>query len=773
MQEEKAPLSSFAANFATTSEEVDAVISDALASEDSLTAEVDSLQEDIGKNKRIGLMWPRGHSLEHAAKKLLEEYSIHGCPVDCGENWSIQQIEAALLRGSHPSAKAKEAIIEMRKEAADKEQGGYAKVVRYGDIKDDIPPQLKISPVAAIPHKSRLFRFILDLSFELIIDGKRFPSVNNSTRKMAKQESMEQLGQVIKRILHTMAQARKEDPTQVFHFAKLDIKDGFWRLAVSDIAAWNFCYVLPSVNKVQSIDDIEIVVPNALQMGWCESPPFFCSASETGRDTIEKLLSTDQQEAHAFEDLMFPDTFVFGDRRTECIRLIEVYVDDYIAMTNDASKQNLLHFSRCMLHGIHSVFPPPDVTGHNGEDPIAQKKLKAGEGHWATEKEILGWMIDGEFYTITLPSDKLKKLVHDLKNMERRKAIPFKQFQKLAGRLQHAALGLVGGTTLMSPIWQAMQGEPEFINVKDAVKVALRDWRWMIKNLLKHPTNISLLVVDDPDYIGYLDACKLGAGGVLLPGKKDFPPVVWQVEWPEDIREKLDANVLTINDLELAAIVLEYLAFETLLPQLHNTRLGLFCDNTSAVSWGQKAMSSKSIVAGKLLKMLFLRIREKKLGKPLITNIAGNKNGMADVASRAFKGGEFQKAHHNLVPYFNSHFPLQQASWEEFHLPKELTSHVIACLRGEQWEMESLRKTRKIGKNTGIIGQNIADKLKSIQCSETQANGSVCWQSPHLLQGSGQASTATELRSKFSQSRRLLQPSPRPSSWLEGNLQST
>ena len=86
MQEEKAPLSSFAANFATTSEEVDAVISDALASEDSLTAEVDSLQEEIGKNKRIGLMWTRGHSLEHAAKKLLEEYSIHGCPVDCGEN---------------------------------------------------------------------------------------------------------------------------------------------------------------------------------------------------------------------------------------------------------------------------------------------------------------------------------------------------------------------------------------------------------------------------------------------------------------------------------------------------------------------------------------------------------------------------------------------------------------------------------------------------------------------------------------------------------------
>jgi hypothetical protein len=248
--------------------------------------------------------------------------------------------------------------------------------------------------------------------------------------------------------------------------------------------------------------------------------------------------------------------------------------------------------------------------------------------------------------------------------------------------------------------------------------------------------------------------------------------VVWQVEWPEEIRNKLETNELTINDLELAAIVLEYLAFETILPDMHNIRLGLFCDNTSAVSWGQKAMSSKSIVAGKLLKMLFLRIRDKQAGKPLITNIAGTKNGMADVASRAFEGGEFHMAHHNLPDYFNSHFPLQQASWEEFLLPKELTSHVIACLLGEQWEMESLRKTRKTGKNIGGTGQIIADKLKLIQCSEEQAKDSAFWQSPHLLQGSGQGSTEMDLLSKFRLSRRLLQPSPRPSSWLEENHQS-
>lgn len=122
---------------------------------------------------------------------------------------------------------------------------------------------------------------------------------------------MDQIGVVIKRILHTMAKARKEDPSQTFHFAKLDIKDGFWRLAVSNAAAWNFCYVLLTPDKTSSIDDIEIVVPNALQMGWCESPPFFCAASETGRNTIEKLLKAEALDQHAFEHLMFTENKLY------------------------------------------------------------------------------------------------------------------------------------------------------------------------------------------------------------------------------------------------------------------------------------------------------------------------------------------------------------------------------------------------------------------------------------------------------------------------------
>ena len=55
--------------------------------------------------------------------------------------------------------------------------------------------------MAMIPHKSKPFRYILDLSFKLFHKGVKFYSVNEKTRKMARPEAMAQLGQVVKRII--------------------------------------------------------------------------------------------------------------------------------------------------------------------------------------------------------------------------------------------------------------------------------------------------------------------------------------------------------------------------------------------------------------------------------------------------------------------------------------------------------------------------------------------------------------------------------------------
>ena len=85
------------------------------------------------------------------------------------------------------------------------------------------------------------------------------------------------------------------------------------------------------------------------------------------------------------------------------VTLLEVFVDDGIELTYNFTQAHLLQVSRAMIHGINKFFPPPEVTGHNGGYPISENKLANHDGLWDHIKEILGWIMDGEMFTICLP----------------------------------------------------------------------------------------------------------------------------------------------------------------------------------------------------------------------------------------------------------------------------------------------------------------------------------------------------------------------------------
>ena len=53
------------------------------------------------------------------------------------------------------------------------------------------------------------------------------------------------------------------------------------------------------------------------------------------------------------------------------VTLLEVYVDDFIAMRNNTSHAHLLQIYRAMMHVVHAILPPPAATAHNGFDPVA------------------------------------------------------------------------------------------------------------------------------------------------------------------------------------------------------------------------------------------------------------------------------------------------------------------------------------------------------------------------------------------------------------------
>ena len=731
--------------------------------------------ETIGK---LGLMWPRNHAMQHNATPLLNTYAQTGCPVDCGPDWSVDHLELLLRRGPHISAKQKIAAKQLQLETNEKIKHGYARIVKWGSIKDNLPQKLKISPIAMIPHKTRGFRAILDLSFNLSHNGKFLPSVNEMTNKKAYAQSMNQLGQTIKRIIATMA--KHHNPKKPFMFTKLDIKDGFWRMAVSDDDAWNFCYVLPSTSKeITNLDDITIVVPNSLQMGWCESPPFFCSGTETARDVIADLINNDTiLPSHIFEQQMLQNITNNKIKKSPTTSpttttLVEVFVDDFIGVTNDTGFENLQKISRAMIHGIHSIFPPPDISGHNGADPVSEKKLEKGEGTWSHTKEVLGWILNGKDFTMQLPPQKCKAIRLLTRKILKKKRISLKKFQSLAGKLQHASLGIPGGEGLFSPIQMAMHNNPKFINITPHLRQILTDWRYMIHYLQLHPTSVLQLIVEYPNYLGYSDACKIGAGGIWTSGTSPMDPILWQFEWPQDIQNNLVTSTnrtgtITMNDLELAGATLNWLLLETLPICLKYKHIGIFCDNTSAVAWAQKLRTSKSAIAARLLRMIGMRIHARQASSLTPLNIAGDDNDMADIASRAFKHGKYFEASKNLTLYFNSKFPLPQSqSWKECHIPSALTSRVIACLRGEPLTMASLLRLPGIDTNIGDTGSDTPPCARSTHSSTTSQTGKKTSSLPPSLQGCGQALTAAELKSKFRASRMRSHPLPRPSSWLE------
>ena len=79
----------------------------------------------------------------------------------------MNQMEDAIYQGPHVSVLQPVAMKILTEEVTAKDKKGQRKVVLWDSIKDNPMEELKITPIAIIPHKSQLFREIMDLPFAL------------------------------------------------------------------------------------------------------------------------------------------------------------------------------------------------------------------------------------------------------------------------------------------------------------------------------------------------------------------------------------------------------------------------------------------------------------------------------------------------------------------------------------------------------------------------------------------------------------------------------
>jgi hypothetical protein len=112
------------------------------------------------------------------------------------------------------------------------------------------------------------------------------------------------------------------------YFSKVDLADGYWRMIVEECSHWNFAYVLPGPPGAP----IRLVIPSALQMGWNESPAYFCATTETAQDVAQCWIDGDEAlPNHSME----PDTRPTAPVRrqtndlTKRYQMSAVYVDDF------------------------------------------------------------------------------------------------------------------------------------------------------------------------------------------------------------------------------------------------------------------------------------------------------------------------------------------------------------------------------------------------------------------------------------------------------------
>ena len=436
-------------------------------------------------------------------------------------------------------------------------------------------------------------------------------------------------------------------PEEHIPFSKLDLADGYWRMVVEDGQKCYFAYVMPGTPGTPTM----IVVPRALQMGWNESPAYFCATTETVRDVAQTWIDNGEKlQPHPMETFTKPTK---TPRRQSLVgpraHISTVYVDDHImAAVEDKAGKLLQRTARATLQAIHSVFPPPSATNSPGaKDPISEKKLHKGDGRWDTQKEILGYMMDGIDRTVQLPTDRADALIKEVRAILRKTRVQLKRFWSIVGRLQHAARILPAARGFFTPLYNALKGLPASIGLgrHGEIRHALLDVANVIQNLASRPTHVNELVQQLLNYAGYCDASAFGASGVWFGANMASAPSVWRVQWPSDITNDVvsDANPngrLTNSDLELAAVVLQEAVLEACLgPSIAGTQAAIGSDNTPTVAWSTRMASrSGSPIPFRLLRGRAMRQRTNPSAPTAVFHVAGMENILANVASRHVTG---------------------------------------------------------------------------------------------------------------------------------------
>ena len=212
------------------------------------------------------------------------------------------------------------------------------------------------------------------------------------------------------------------------YLSKIDISDGFYRVAVRDDDVAKLALVFPSRPGEPPL----VALPLRLPMGWKNSVAPFCACTETVADLANaSLASADkrrrlERSRHRLDvpaetpipsgddaDTVPPVPVVTAPRRfhrdfsKRPLHHWDVYVDDFLGLVQGNPWRRQM-VKRALLHFLDKNFRPVDPSDSSfRQEPASIKKLLKGDGTWSTRKIILGWFIDTVEGSLRLPPHRI------------------------------------------------------------------------------------------------------------------------------------------------------------------------------------------------------------------------------------------------------------------------------------------------------------------------------------------------------------------------------
>ena len=111
---------------------------------------------------------------------------------------------------------------------------------------------------------------------------------------------------------------------------------------------------------------------------------------------------------------------------------------------------------RHLLHSIDKVLARPEVSSEARREAVSLKKIKKGDGSWATRKGMLGWVVDTVRQTLELPPHRKEALAKIFGELKAAKRISAKRWSKILGKLRFVSIAIPGSSGTFSALQLAL-----------------------------------------------------------------------------------------------------------------------------------------------------------------------------------------------------------------------------------------------------------------------------------------------------------------------------